>query len=200
MDIILTATDVLRQMIDNLETKGSEGDVPTDHVIAQIDALMRGEVPAPVSAPPVAPVSAPVSAPAAPVSAPAPAAAVAAPAPAPAVAAPAPAPAVAGGRATRRALTPKEWIAALPHKETVTLTAFGEGHLKDFMDEARENTENLNAGLLELERNPTGNKNLVNDLFRFFHNLKGNSGIIDYRELNGLTHEAETLLNRARQD
>lgn len=40
---------------------------------------------------------------------------------------------------------------------------------------------------------------MVNDLFRFFHNLKGNSGIIDYKELNGLTHEAETLLNRARQ-
>ncbi|MFW5734134.1 MAG: chemotaxis protein CheA, partial [Oceanidesulfovibrio sp.] len=37
------------------------------------------------------------------------------------------------------------------------------------------------------------------DLFRYFHNLKGNSGIIGFKELNGLTHEAETLLNRVRK-
>ncbi len=39
----------------------------------------------------------------------------------------------------------------------------------------------------------------VNDLFRYFHNMKGNSGIIGYNELNALTHEAETLLNNVRQ-
>lgn len=178
MDVILASTDALRQMIDNLESTNSEGDVPTTHIIEQIEALMRGEQVEEV----------PTVAPAAP----------AAPAPAP-VAAAAPAARACDFRPIRNTLSTAEWINALPHKDTVTLTAFGEGHLKDFMDEARENTENINTGLLELERNPTGNKELVNDLFRYFHNLKGNSGIIDYKELNGLTHEAETLLNRARQ-
>ncbi|MFT4300594.1 MAG: chemotaxis protein CheA, partial [Desulfovibrio sp.] len=80
------------------------------------------------------------------------------------------------------------------------LTAFGEGHLKDFIDESIEIIENLTNGLLELEENPTGQNELVNDLFRFFHNMKGNSGIIGYNDLNALTHEAETLLNNVRQD
>lgn len=191
MDVILAATDALRQMIESLETTGSEGDIPTEHIIAQIEAIMNGESvaaapptgteeaviePGPAEEPPAAETEAMTEA---------------APDPAPQVS--------ASPRAGRGGMSPREWIAGLPVKEPVTLTAFGEGHLKDFIDEARENSENINAGLLELERNPNGNADLVNDLFRFFHNLKGNSGIIDYRELNGLTHEAETLLNRARQ-
>ncbi|WP_341806163.1 Hpt domain-containing protein, partial [Nitratidesulfovibrio liaohensis] len=92
-----------------------------------------------------------------------------------------------------------EWIATLEPMESYSLTAFGEGHLKDFIDEAREMAENLSSGLLELERNPTEQGELVNDLFRFFHNLKGNSGIIGFAELNSLTHEAETLLNNVRR-
>ncbi len=189
MDVILASTDALRQMIDNLESTNSEGDVPIEPIIEQIEAIMRGESAGTVApAPQAASVPAPASAPTAALS-PEPA-----PQPAPSSVSEAPArPARAGS------LSSRDWIASLPRKETVTLTAFGEGHLKDFIDEARENTENINAGLLELERNPTGNQELVNDLFRFFHNLKGNSGIIDYKELNGLTHEAETLLNRARQ-
>ena len=93
----------------------------------------------------------------------------------------------------------KDWVASLPLGETYALTAFGEGHLKDFIDESLEIIESLNSGLLELEGNPTGREELVNDLFRYFHNMKGNSGIIGYHELNALTHEAETLLNNVRQ-
>jgi two-component system, chemotaxis family, sensor kinase CheA len=80
-----------------------------------------------------------------------------------------------------------------------TLTTVGEGHLTDFLEEARELVTNLNQGLLDLEKNPEGSGELVNDIFRYFHNIKGNSGIIGYRELNALTHEAETLLNRVRK-
>ncbi len=179
MDVILASTDALRQMIDNLETSNAEGDVPTEHIISQIEAIMRGEQAMPAAVPAAA--SAPASA--------------AAPAPAPVAAPEASAP----GRKPAAALSAREWVAALPRKAAVKLTSFGEGHLKDFIDEARENTENINTGLLELERSPSGNTELVNDIFRFFHNLKGNSGILDYKELNGLTHEAETLLNRSRQ-
>jgi len=78
------------------------------------------------------------------------------------------------------------------------LTSIGEGHLNDFMEEAREIIENLNRSLLELEHTPEPGE-LVNDIFRYFHNLKGNSGILGFKELNALTHEAETLLNRVRK-
>ncbi|OXS28777.1 MAG: chemotaxis protein CheA [Desulfovibrio sp. MES5] len=206
MDVILASTDALRQMIDNLEVNNSEGEVETGHIMAQIDAIMAGDSPAlnqPVDAAPVA-------------------AAVSASAVADAQAqdgsghAHLPTEASADGHSASefhegaqaaRASEPdnangmsgKEWVGTLPVHEPYALTAFGEGHLKDFIDESIEIIENLTNGLLELEENPTGQNELVNDLFRFFHNMKGNSGIIGYNELNALTHEAETLLNNVRQ-
>jgi two-component system chemotaxis sensor kinase CheA len=79
------------------------------------------------------------------------------------------------------------------------LTLVNQDHLGDFLEEAREIVEQLNNNLLTLEKNPESGGDIVNDIFRFFHNLKGNSGIIGYKELNGLTHEAETLLNKVRK-
>lgn len=206
MDVILASTDALRQMIDNLEVNNSEGEVEVGHIMAQIDAIMAGDSPAlnpPVDAAPVA------EAVPAPASADVPAQNVSEHAQLPAEtsadghsesdflqnaqAVPVSAPDNATG------MTGKEWVGTLPALEPYALTAFGEGHLKDFIDESIEIIENLTNGLLELEENPTGQNELVNDLFRFFHNMKGNSGIIGYNELNALTHEAETLLNNVRQ-
>lgn len=211
MDVILASTDALRQMIDNLEATNTEGGVEIEHLIAQIDAIMAGDIPPPavpqtaekagvaeiVTEQPLGVVAeesaflaqatteplAELSPPAAEETAPL------------AVAQP------ASGELNTSvvAMTPKEWIAQLPLHAPYALTAFGEGHLKDFIDESLEIVENLNAGLLRLEEEPTGQDELVNDIFRFFHNLKGNSGIIGYQELNGLTHEAETLLNNVRK-
>lgn len=206
MDVILASTDALRQMIDNLEVNNSEGEVEVGHIMAQIDAIMAGDSPAlnpPVDAAPVAE-------------------AVPAPAPGDVSAqdmsehAQLPAEISADGHSesdipqnaqatsvsapdNATGMTGKEWVGTLPALEPYALTAFGEGHLKDFIDESIEIIENLTNGLLELEENPTGQNELVNDLFRFFHNMKGNSGIIGYNELNALTHEAETLLNNVRQ-
>ncbi len=210
MDVILSATDALRQMIDNLEQGGGEGDVEIEAIIAQIDAIMSGDIPAPapVDAQPTAePESSPEDpeetseevAPQAsePQTDPVEDTASGPSAPMPEQSEPS----EAGKNAQptgRSAISAREWIASLAKREAYALTAFGEGHLKDFIDEAREITENLSTGLLDLERSPAGDSGLVNDLFRYFHNLKGNSGIIGFHELNSLTHEAETLLNRVR--
>ena len=43
MDVILAATDALRQMIDSLEATSTEGDVEIEPIYEQIDAIMRGE-------------------------------------------------------------------------------------------------------------------------------------------------------------
>ncbi len=86
-----------------------------------------------------------------------------------------------------------------PAPEPYTLTILGDGHLNDFLDEAVEIVESLNASLVGLEKAPEAGSELVNDVFRYFHNLKGNSGIVGYKELNALTHEAETLLNKVRK-
>ena len=188
MDVILAATDALRQMIDSLEATSTEGDVEIEPIYEQIDAIMRGESTA---------AAAPAEA------APAPEQSAAPDAPAPQAGAPEPstAPRDAAGAPDRTAsMTSSEWIMTLAVREGYSLTAFGEGHLKDFIDEASEITENLTSGLLSMERESENDPELVNDLFRYFHNLKGNSAIIGYHDLNSLTHEAETLLNRVRHN
>ena len=169
MDVILSATDALRTMIDNLENGVGEGDVDTSPIIATIDAIMAG------GAPPAAAAPKPAAAkPAAPEAAPAP-----------------------SGAPVFESAT--EWIASLTKMPGYALTSFGETHLKDFVDEAQELIGQLSSGLLKLEDVADDPGELVNDLFRYFHNLKGNSGIVGYNELNKLTHEAETLLNNVRK-
>ena len=209
MDVILAATDALRQMIENLDATGAEGDVEIESTMNTIDAIMAGDYAAPVAPAPAAEPEAELE------PEPEPAVeeiAATVPDAAPQAGMEEPAPAIEQEQiipvaavsaqdevSDEGGLNAQEWIAALADLEAYALTAFGEGHLKDFIDEAREMTESLNTGLLDLERNPVGQSDLVNDLFRYFHNLKGNSGIIGFNELNLLTHEAETLLNNVRR-
>lgn len=193
MDVILDATDALRKIIDNLENEGEEGNVATEPLIQTLDALLAGEDPATGNSAPAEPaMSEAPAASAEPVEHPA----------TPAVE-DVPLEAVQEEQLIEVVETPVasngRSAVELPEGELYPLTSFGEGHLRDFIEEANENTEDLGNGLLELEQNPDDNDSLVNDLFRFFHNLKGNSGIIGFHELNSLTHEAETLLNRTRK-
>lgn len=201
MDVILASTDALRQMVDNLESTNSEGEVETESIVAQIDAIMSGETTTPSEPAAQEPEETPLEVEAT-VERSAEAGQEAAPATEQQVEITQPATAGSSQSAAgevKQGMTTKEWVASLPTMPTYALTAFGEGHLKDFIDESLEIIENLNTGLLELEENPGGRGDLVNDLFRYFHNMKGNSGIIGYNELNALTHEAETLLNNVRQ-
>ncbi|MDR0239226.1 MAG: Hpt domain-containing protein [Deltaproteobacteria bacterium] len=205
MYIILASTDALRQMIDTLESTNTEGDVETEHLTDQINAIMAGETVAPAALAPGA-VAEPAEKPtveeaALPEDTHATEHIPEAPEP--------PAPAADAGSGASMdnashdtampAMSAKEWIQTLEQLPSYKLTAFGESHLRDFIDEAREIIENLVTGLLSLEEQPQGQDELINDLFRYFHNLKGNSGIIAYQELNSLTHEAETLLNNVRR-
>jgi two-component system, chemotaxis family, sensor kinase CheA len=79
------------------------------------------------------------------------------------------------------------------------LNAVSAEHLDDFLEEAHEIVSNLNQALLELERTPSSQDGLINDIFRYMHNLKGNSGLLGFTELNALSHEAESLLGLVRK-
>ncbi|XXJ19417.1 Hpt domain-containing protein [Desulfovibrio caledoniensis] len=185
MDLILSATDALRTMVDNLETSGVEGEVDTAPIIARIEAALLGQLPEERAAESASETAA------------APAAQAVAESepehiePEPALAA------ADAGDADMTAFHPQPDPDFDP--TPYALTTVGEGHLADFLEEAQEIVENLNRCLLALEGDPGGNDELINDTFRYFHNLKGNSGIIGFKELNSLTHEAETLLNKVRK-
>ncbi|MGE4506498.1 MAG: Hpt domain-containing protein, partial [Desulfovibrionaceae bacterium] len=194
MDLILSATDALRTMVDNLEASGTEGDVQIEPLVERIEALLSGGSCAAPGAPPEQPAGA--AAPAQETVAVDQSSPAQDPAASPvADDAPATAPVDESAGKDRFSFAADPDFDATPYE----LTTVGEGHLSDFLEEAADIIASLNNSLLALEAQPDNADELVNDTFRYFHNLKGNSGIIGFRELNGLTHEAETLLNKVRK-
>ncbi len=150
MDVILEAFDALREMVDNLESQGNEGDVDVDHIIQDIESLLAGQE----------------------------------------------------GETEETSAEIDSQSGSEEGKQNngqgiYSLTIISDEHLSDFLEEAREIIESLNTSLLALEKEEN-TQELVDDIFRYFHNLKGNSGIIGYKELNAVTHAAETLLNKVR--
>ncbi len=69
----------------------------------------------------------------------------------------------------------------------------------DFLQEMTEYVETLESEILNLEEDPT-NKEIINNIFRPFHTLKGVSGFMGLKKLNKLSHETENLLDLARND
>ena len=67
-----------------------------------------------------------------------------------------------------------------------------------FLVEAREYLQLLNESLLKLEAEP-GNIELVQDMFRSAHSLKGMSATMSYDSLTKLTHELESILHLLRE-
>jgi two-component system chemotaxis sensor kinase CheA len=68
----------------------------------------------------------------------------------------------------------------------------------DFVTEAEEHIESVEAGLLELESKP-GDGEVPNKIFRGFHTIKGMAGFLNLAEIGSLAHSAENLLDMARK-
>jgi two-component system chemotaxis sensor kinase CheA len=69
--------------------------------------------------------------------------------------------------------------------------------LEQFILEARECLETIGQRLLQIEREP-GNPELLNDLFRSVHTLKGNCGMFEFGALERVVHAGEDVLDRVR--
>ena len=70
--------------------------------------------------------------------------------------------------------------------------------LEAYISEMSEILELLDDGLIALEKTPE-DSDLLNQIFRFVHNVKGASGIMGFEALIRVTHEAENVLNRLRK-
>ena len=66
-----------------------------------------------------------------------------------------------------------------------------------FVQELTETVTNIEASLLDLEREPK-NKDLVNTTFRSFHNLKGSSAMMGFNGLKEICHYSEGVLDLVR--
>lgn len=70
--------------------------------------------------------------------------------------------------------------------------------LKDFIVESRDSLESIEVKLVDLEQNPS-DKEIINDIFRPFHTIKGVAGFLDLKNINRLAHKTENILDSSRQ-
>ncbi len=70
-------------------------------------------------------------------------------------------------------------------------------NLNDFLCEAREHLTAAEEALLSLEQD-FGDIELINTIFRAFHTIKGVAGFMNLTPIVELAHNAETLLDKAR--
>ena len=70
-------------------------------------------------------------------------------------------------------------------------------YLEIFIDETKEHVQNLNSQILELEQNPE-NADVVNEIFRAAHSLKGMAGTMGFKRMQTLTHDMENVFSEVR--
>ncbi len=70
--------------------------------------------------------------------------------------------------------------------------------VKEFLVESNENLEAMNKNITELEKNPE-NKDILNELYRHTHTLKGSASFLNYNHLQSITHESENILDLLRE-
>ncbi|MFA6498578.1 MAG: chemotaxis protein CheA [Desulfurivibrionaceae bacterium] len=69
--------------------------------------------------------------------------------------------------------------------------------LAGFIEEAFEHLESIEVNVLELEQSPD-DQDIINNIFRPFHTIKGVSGFLNLKTINRLAHATENLLDDVR--
>ena len=70
--------------------------------------------------------------------------------------------------------------------------------LNDFLTESTEMIDVLDQRFIALESDPN-NADLLNEIFRAMHSMKGSAGFLGFNHLVDVTHRAESILNKMRQ-
>lgn len=70
-------------------------------------------------------------------------------------------------------------------------------YLDMFIEESKEHIQAINDNLLVLENDPE-NVDLINEIFRSAHTLKGMAATMGFEDMAALTHEMENVLDQAR--
>src|SRR5690606_21391287 len=70
-------------------------------------------------------------------------------------------------------------------------------YLDVFLDESREHLQAINDNILELEQQPN-NLDIVHEIFRSAHTLKGMAATMGFEDIASLTHKMENVLDLIR--
>jgi two-component system chemotaxis sensor kinase CheA len=69
--------------------------------------------------------------------------------------------------------------------------------VSSFIEESKELLLQLEEDLISLEKNPS-NVEIINNIFRVMHNLKGSAGMLGFKNIQDLTHEFENIYAKIR--
>lgn len=72
-------------------------------------------------------------------------------------------------------------------------------YLDMFIEESKEHLQAINTNLLLLETDPQSIQ-IVNEIFRSAHTLKGMAATMGFEDMTSLTHEAENVLDLIRNN
>ncbi len=72
-------------------------------------------------------------------------------------------------------------------------------YLQIFIEEANEHVQSLNQCLLQMEKDPE-DKDVLNEIFRVAHTIKGMAGTMGFTKMTKLTHDMENVLHAIRND
>jgi len=75
---------------------------------------------------------------------------------------------------------------------------FSDVEMSVFLEELEEKIQSINDNVLILERDG-GSPEVIQEIFRAAHTIKGSSGVMGYEKMARLTHEIENLFDRLRQ-
>ena len=70
-------------------------------------------------------------------------------------------------------------------------------YIEVFLDESNEHLQAMNDNILKLEKDPN-NLEIVNEIFRSAHTLKGMAATMEYKDIASLTHHMENVLDDIR--
>ena len=69
--------------------------------------------------------------------------------------------------------------------------------VREFLVESNENLDQLDRGLVALEKDPKA-RDILASIFRTIHTIKGTSGFLGFSKLEAVTHVGESLLSKMR--
>ncbi|OPX44568.1 chemotaxis protein CheA [Ruminiclostridium hungatei] len=72
-------------------------------------------------------------------------------------------------------------------------------YLQIFIEESNEHVQSLNQCLLQMEKDPE-DKDVLNEIFRVAHTIKGMAGTMGFTKMTKLTHDMENVLHAIRND
>lgn len=72
-------------------------------------------------------------------------------------------------------------------------------YLEIFIDETKEHLQNLSDQLMVLEQEPE-NMDVINEIFRAAHSLKGMAGTMGFKRMQRLTHDMENVFQEIRSE